>query len=103
MIIWVVLGVSGEHAEREEWLVCAHRTLESAEVKKKMFETWAELHSVMWHDGGRQSQVLEGRQQEAAKAAWRKLWPAYPIHIDYTGIRWEVLELEYDADDQITP
>lgn len=97
------MGESGEHSDKATWPVCAHRTLEGAEVKKKMFETWAELHSVMWYDG-EQSQVLEGRQQgEAKTATWRKLWPTYPIHIDYTGIRWDVLELEYDPDDQITP
>lgn len=98
MIVWLVTGETGEHADHEEWPVCIHRTLEGAHVKKKMFETWAELHSVQWRGD---SEYILGATAAKNKEAWLKLWPMYRIHIDYTGIRWDVLEVEYDPDEQI--
>lgn len=100
MIIWIVEGESGEYADKVEWPVCAHRTLEGAHVKKKMFETWAELHSVEW-DSIKSRGLISSTRKDAARKAWHELWPQYPIHLDYTGVRWEVKALEYEDDAQI--
>lgn len=105
MIIWIVMAETGEQSDSQEWPVCVHRTFEGAEAKKKMFEVWAELHSVLWYgEAGKDREYpIPIDRRDVAKATWLKLWPTYRIHIDYTGIKWDVLEVEYDPDDKITP
>lgn len=97
MKIYLVQGDTGEHADKTAWPVCSHRTLEGAHVKKAMFETWARLHSVLNVDG---DNIPQTRVRTAIED-WKKTWPDYAILIDYTGIMWDVIETEYDPDEQI--
>lgn len=90
---------TGEHADKMEWPICAHRTPEGAEVKRRMLEIWAELHSVDW-DHCHTAPADYDRIQHA-REAWKAKWPDYPIRIDYNGLAFETVAMEYDPDEQI--
>lgn len=85
MILYIVIGVTGNYEDRHQWLVKAYNSLEDAELHVKRCEQWFEENIDMENEDDWDG-IFEGEN------------PYDPhMSVDYNGTHWIIKECEYDG------
>lgn len=103
MKIYIVSGDTGEYSDHREWIVCAYTRREDAEGRMRLLESLAAYVEVPY-DGKRMFAIDDeedtawrqnSRRRQIAEDRVRTHPDGDPdAHIDYSGIRWTVQEIE---------